>query len=264
MDFNKEEIFNIVRKILGENCNGVFVSELVIECGSNCGKSVYSDQNCSLKIEPKYDCEVINGCTRLVIVPNDRDFVIKIPIDGYYSTTYTYSDGEDYLSFDNGFEIEDYNEADSYVLVDKINSIKGRRNPNINIMRIENEKYYKSDLAKELLLPNLFVGYFNNIEIYLQKKVDTIWSNYRFNCCDTSIQALSEKLEKKYEYLFGKSFCYKLVEYYGYKRTDKLMEELFNNNLKDLHYANIGMINNRPVIFDYGGYPEQEMWIKCK
>lgn len=175
------------------------------------------------------------GATKLVIIPANYDFVIKIPFNGGWSS---YSCEYEY------FKCENYCEE-------------------------EIDIYYnaKDNGFEQFFFPLKEIEYKNNI-VYIQEKVDNVY-------CDEETKAYSNYdskqiiLDSRSKHS-GRELSYALDKLpLDWEATcldtlngDILAFEDFIRFLSeygiinDLHEGNIGYKNGHPVIFDYGGYYE--------
>lgn len=193
-------------------------------------------------------CNLYIGATKMVIVNDNCDFVIKIPFYGkqtydYDSDEYVY---EDFLHADNGYNGWDYclTETNIYNMAVKA-----------GVEEFFPETYEYQE------------GYGIFPPVYIQKKM-ILWedSEYKFKTEEEKYEALTT-----YESIFG--FCgntsnrmppyifiYICLNYYGEDKTRNLLYfiKCHNDIINDLHYNNIGVRNDgSPIIFDFSGFREK-------
>ena len=163
------------------------------------------------------------GASKMVFTNLVEDYVIKIPFVGNYSS---YAD--EYYSF--GIEDHIQKEIDDF------------------------NRFIKGSLIEDLFIPNEYVGQVGAIKIYAQEKVDTyeevgssepisdeVYTSAEDCCywdvCGDSIEAV----------------CIFYVEY-GVEEGERILSELGNLEISDIHEGNLGYKNGRLVIFDYAGF----------
>lgn len=179
------------------------------------------------------------GATKLVIVPFDRDYVIKIPFNADYE--YTRFEGMKYAS-------NNYCEVETVIY----------------------------NFAKELNYQDLFLPVecvYHTIEdkypIYIQEKVDHFYINTGEN---DKKKSYNSKALKEVDKEFGEDYfnpffgklpfdwlagCL-LILNYDFKKLRNFLYFLEKYDITDLHELNFGYtVNNTPVIIDYGGYNEE-------
>ena len=212
------------------------VSELGLYDGVNFSEDVCDEFVGQIERD---DFSYNTGISKLVLKPEGRDYVIKIP----FSTFYEEEDGE-YYSF----------------------SCYGDRK--WNACEYEEELY---NLARgydfeRFFLPVVFVGVVNDYPIYIQAKADIIYEDRdKYQKYHSSIDT-KKILKEKHIGLMSK-----LVENW-FDAVRMLCEEdefigflnflqVNNNMIEDLHEANVGFYNGMPVIVDYAGFNrEEEQW----
>ena len=186
---------------------------------------------------PEFDYET--GATKLVIVPEDREYVIKIPFSGYYD------EFGDYIPF-NGAEDDGY--GDDYCGAEQIYYSEACR------------AGYAQFFMKTICVANRY-GY----PIYIQEKVKEFckYSCMGFQRKYTSDESLktvvSNHLEIKTQLpKMWLASCLTIFEGDEQKLMD-FIKFLDDTGIKtDLHQGNLGYFKGGPVIIDYGGYHEQE------
>lgn len=251
MIYNKEAILNLCADVLGKDCDGIFIHYNRFEDGEDLPFALGECLDRFLETgETIMDCTPYAGVTKLVLVPEHGDYVIKIPITGVYCEIG--NDGSDY--YDHDFDEDEYE------------IIARSTKKNINIFE-EEENIYKeaNNKAKEILLPNIYIGDFNGIPIYIQQKITEIFS-YSPSCSTH----LSKNERMKTKEVFQKSrdlneedscidyypcdatFIYDIIKYYGEEKAVEICKLL--RKLNDLHSSNYGYVGRVPKIHDFGGY----------
>ena len=185
------------------------------------------------------DFFVTNGVSKMVIVPNELPFVIKIPFNGRY----TYGD--------NYYNEED--EDDTYFFY---------------FMMAESELSEDDYCAKELELtaeikaegfgefvPDMmYVGKCCGHNVYIQDKVKPM------NECSKTIHPTEDSLNKsrQIDAPFLDAWAALVIDTYGEDNYNKFLEWARENEpdvLSDMHTSNYGInYNGKPIIFDLSGF----------
>ncbi len=181
-------------------------------------------------IVPDYD--FLYGSTKLVIVPKDRDYVVKIPFNDNEKAVVEYPDGN--WTEDYGW---DYCEVEQ------------------EIYQIAKEHGFEQFF---LPIESLTDG-FSPYPVYIQKKVEVL------DATDKSQERYSSAEAKKKVKLFRKMMSKidinwraalldslgsmgKMKDFFYFLKKYGIYDDLFNFNL--------GYCDGKPVILDYGGYRE--------
>ena len=183
---------------------------------------------------PNFNWET--GATKLVIIPDEFDYVIKIPFNGewrcgeivpfYASQGY---DSDDYCSA----ELEYYLEA-------------------------------KEHGFEDMFLPIEQVMEIDGIPIYVQAKatiLDDEGEKVEYSSKDSRDKILDAY--RKGERFFSKlplSWTASCLDVLGdISKVREFMDFLYNTEIsRDLHRRNVGYYNKKAVIIDYGGYFEDD------
>lgn len=240
MKWNKDEVFGIVRTILGENIDGVFMSYDQVE--NNDTDLIYTDTDFTFSVEATEDIGFAAGCTRICLIPKDKDYVIKIPVTGLYGDPdmeYGYENLED-CEIISTVNLEEYNVFD------------------------KEQAIYDSLLSesKDVFLPSIFVGEYCGIPIYIQEKVAKKEANMMsFSLSEAAATSVKKVVsEHKYDEFVDKplynDFIWSMITFYGEEATGFILEDC--KNIDDLHSNNYGYLKDgRPVIFDFAGYDDK-------
>lgn len=227
MKFNKKDVMEFVRKALGDNATEVLIDRYTVdECDNPYDYTIFLDRDCeiALSFSEEEEFYIDSGCSKLVIIPKNRSYVIKIPWTGVY--TNTTEEGEDVEE-----SIFDYE---------------------LNYSPMEEEINYYNDAdeeTKQYLAENEFVGLYNNsIPIYVQEKIKHIGWGAATN---TSV---SNKFSIKVcVYSLGVKIAKMIVEQLGYNEGLRVVKEL--DDISDLHNGNYGVDKyGQFKIIDYAGY----------
>lgn len=227
MKFNKKDVMNFVREALGDNATEVLIDRYTIDENDDpCESAIFLDRDCKFPLSfcNDEDFYIDSGCSKLVIVPKNRNYVIKIPWTGVYT------------------EIDENGEYIEKCVFDY----------ELNYCPMEDEINYYNDVDEETrqyLAENEFVGLYNNsIPIYVQEKVKHIGWGAATNTSVTAkfsvktcIQRLSVKIAKM------------IIEQLGYNEGLRVVREL--DNINDLHNGNYGFDKyGQFKIIDYAGF----------
>lgn len=185
------------------------------------------------EIEKELNCNIKNGLSKLVLVFNDLDFVIKIPFIGDEGS-FVNSQQSLLNENDKDYNFYDWDYCGTEYLIYQIAKI------------FEIEKMFLETKPLDII---------NGLPVYIQEKAIVGKSQM--------IQP-SEKSKQKYSELLNKGeipyydVIQSFIEYYGDLIIDKFTKFLERVNIRDLHSGNIGVsrIDQRPVMFDYSGYYE--------
>ena len=230
MKFKVEDVMEFVRKALGDNATEVLIDRYTIDENDNPEDfTIYLDKNCQFPLSfcDDEDFYIDSGCSKLVIVPKNRNYVIKIPWTGCY--------------------IEDFDEDnDKYTY---------HYDYEITYCPMEDEKFiYDMEITedtKQFFAKNEFVGLYNgSIPIYVQEKVLVGMNNeVAKKVCSGSF---TQKMCSYCNNLSAKIIKF-IVEQVGYSRGEEIINEI--NDIDDLHSANYGFDKyGQFKVIDYAGF----------
>lgn len=241
MGYDKRLITDILIDVLGSDADGLYLYSDCIYGEANIDDE-YFYTNLDTKTIVNYDGMDYHlnwGISKLVIVPDDASFVIKIPFMGLYDYD---AKGQPYLSQE--------------VLID--------------LCQTEANLYEEADEdLQHILTPIDFVFLYNNrIPIYIQKKIfktatglfDTDLKKYVTPLHTSIVNNLIHKLypERHYKEMLLEYTAYLLPEI-GITRTKELIREI--STIDDLHNGNWGIDEDGKLqIFDYAGYDADRVW----
>lgn len=225
--------------------------------------------------------EVASGASKIVLILEDSDYVIKLPILGEKKDCVicNLNSEERDEALENGINLGcekalDYDlfgyEAGSYSYCwscpyqedkNKIVDYEGAENP-----QGESNNYCCSEeaiylLAKEYGVQEFFlktekIGEHLGIQIYKQPKVTFSGFDYSKQVSNDSKELYSEYLKSnnKNPIFCSEIFATYIIEFYGIEKSSRLFNFISEMNINDLHSDNCGFLNETPVIFDYSGY----------
>lgn len=180
--------------------------------------------------EEEHDVEFKTGVTKLVIVPNNEDFVLKIPFDG---TAYR---GKFYL-FCGAADLE---EGKDYCRAEEL--------------------HYKEAKAWDLdflFAETVQISEINGVPIYRQPKCELFEVELLSQRPTEETQTTVEKACTTYDYrCFNEDWLAEVVMRYGVEVLHNLLSFLNYEDIIDLHDNNIGFLNGKPVLFDYASFDD--------
>lgn len=207
------------------------------------------------------DWKIDSGISKLVIIFNNQDFVIKIPFCGAYEMTCDCNnsnceecDGdcdccgkaiEEWYSFygacphfDDKQLKEDWDYCD-----------------------LETAIYQKAkDMEIEFCLAETrFLGRINGHPVYTQVKADVYssnWSTYSCRHSDEQKKAMRDYCHTHKKFCFNSNWLIDLRNAYGDKVFLTFMDFIEKTGVSDLHDGNVGYIGDCPVLIDYSDYNE--------
>lgn len=247
------KVMSIVREILGDNATGVYIHHSVVT------RDLFYDQapltstlgECPFIIEDTKHFKVFYGATKLCIYPCNRKikWVIKIPITGVYNPVYEFG-----LS---GVTEEDWQYEPTFSKLEDA-GIANYDSCDEEIAIYENST---SD-AQNYMSPNILIGRYNNIPIYIQEKVYTCEAgdSYTFSTFDYKEGFLRHEIDYLYDLntnFEDDAFFYNIILRSGVQKALEVISEL--GDIDDIHQGNYGYnYEGKPVIFDYAGYFTRE------
>lgn len=191
---------------------------------------------------------VDSGMTKIVLIPNDKDYVIKIPITKIGDYEYYVNEEEEWAK--GKFIVRDNILGDYCSIEEKL------------FNSFDNE-------IKEIFAETRFITKVNNLPIYIQEKIKISYGK-KINQFDP-VHYLSDRksdmdihyelnsIDKYNAYYneFQEDFSYDILVNYGFEFLIKLLQTIDSKGIMDLHSGNYGYNGNyKPMIFDYSGYGE--------
>lgn len=189
---------------------------------------------------------IASGLTKIVLIPDDKDYVIKIPITKTGAHVYYENKKGNWVK---GKLIIDNNNLGDYCSIE--------------------EKLFNSfeDDIKKIFAETRFITKVNDLPIYIQekvtvpycKKIDQFDPNHypSDRKSDMDIHYELNAISKYCEYNeFQEDYCYDILVNYGFDFLVKLLQTIDYAGISDLHYGNYGYKNYKPMIYDYSGYGE--------
>lgn len=250
MTYTRDLVMSIVEEMLGPRPTGIYVPHDEYEFGGSDDPSMsrIEDYEDRWGIYDTEDYIVRRGASKVVIIPLKEDFVIKLGITGTY-----YSESEC-----------DYYNCEYPCFPEKAT---------FNILFKENRLYNKmSDLLKRIVKPNIYIGSYNGIPIFIQERIANIWDHikskydHKFRRAEDSKRNAVKSIQsascrENDAPLLDDSFVNLIYDWLGEEDTMSLFLELKNSGIYDLNYENYGLdYAGRPCLFDIGGFDELEFF----
>ncbi len=239
MKYSKERVMEIVEQMLGDNAKGIYVCDDVVNRDENVDTSIlYSNCSTVQEIIPTNSIDVQCGLTKIVLIPNNENFVIKIPYTDIYS-----QDSNNSTIFQTSKFPLDYCEKEL------CKYLSAQRKVASHLAEIQ------------------FVDFYYTIPIYVQQKIP--YNAYQFYKCtnDLSLNVYNKNiftyLESKLleDNVFGFSSYAKMafLKIYGVIGAIDIIESL-EEYAGDIHAGNYGFNSEgKPIVFDYAGYEPSEV-----
>lgn len=179
------------------------------------------------------------GATKLVFIPPEYDFVIKIPFKGVYET----------------------NEEDDYEFIEFQNAVYPISMTWGNDYCRSEAEYYQ--YAKDLKVDKLFCAtyyytYLNHIPIYISKKANDIGKVLNFYLSIEEFEKIDNIVKETHLYnVFNYSFFSRALHFVSIEYLKNFFYFLEECDLHDFTSDNYGVLDNGcPVILDYSDYRE--------
>ena len=215
------------------------------------GKIYYNENR--LDYNPPDNYEIRSGASKLVLISDDEDYVIKIPFAGYTYSAYRDSDNSEEESDDDDNDNDNSNDE----LEDYFEEFHGATEDNENCW----DYCYKEELIgfaaeqsnyEKIFIPTLYIDELNNNRIYVQKKINT--PNVIKYPSRESRQIYDDKYSD--ENYIGNELGGLFIDIYGEEEANNIMKFIRDNGVGDLHRGNYYVDIDKIIIFDYAGYNE--------
>lgn len=274
----REDVYSILTEVLGEDATGIYIP--VVDSHRE-AYSTITETGYGREIEETDDVTIQYGASRFVIIPCDLPYVIKLSITALYDTQVTMRreplDDEEKAVTDH-FWLTEYN---SLVETGAINDegweeisrrfLCYKQHTDYDLMEYENELCYEAETdypeCADMLLENTWVGEYNGIPVWIQRKVEGTQSEIgNYSQFLSASQEEKEVVYKSYDILWSgdldNDFILAILRKYGPDVTEEAMRMMNALGLSDLHSSNVGYLRDgSPVLLDYGGYSDHELWI---
>lgn len=201
---------------------------------------------------------VMSGATKVVLINDNYDYVIKIPLRGnkdYYSKCEH--------SWRCPPEIERPNECWSCKFIHndlKRNLYTGAINDKevswdycASEVMVYNQA--KKNQLENFFLETLQIGEYGTTPIYLQKRATEIgFDNCEFEPSKESRESFLSIQSSRNQIPISSFFGACLIENHGKNECEKLFKFLKDESINDLHETNVGFLNEHPVLVDFSGF----------
>lgn len=200
-------------------------------------------------IDEKKEFNFDSGATKLILIPNDKDYVIKIPFNGHRCTNCEYC-----TVCENPCECNEY-ECPIY----PFEYAGGKFND--NYCEKEREIYDRIEEEypefKDFFLPLVLAGEIKHYPIYVQQKAEVL-AETSDEICSVSEKSRSIVSSKDVKFcsapLIWLAKCLENLNF-DIEKYNKFIEMLHDLHVVgDLHRGNVGYYNNHAIILDYAGY----------
>lgn len=225
--------------------------------------SEFSEECCNDLLDAlrgvKWDYDWEYGATKIVIMPKNMDFVVKIPFLGHVieeepdvdcsECPYRDENGCDSCCYDSEWVFREFCLAGD--IFDEWDYCKAEKD------RYNHAKEF--GLEKALAETQLWFVV-NNYPIYIQPKCSIFSQGGRSKTDLTEItdekrKTIRSKCDEQDVHCFNVTWLCDLLEYFGDVYFEQFLSFLKENNYnRDLHSSNIGYLNGKPVLVDYSGF----------
>ena len=246
MIYDKNEIMEIVREVLGDDANGVYINEEVINREIDADDaSLYSSLDTPFEIAPTEKYNVYSGLTKICIVPKKKtSWVIKIPITDIYAEKW--AEGEE--------DFSDY-DSENFLGYKRVGeAISNLCDKEVSIYEDASES------LKEVLSEINYIGNYNNIPIYIQERVKTIAAVAQDKDKHFILGRVNNFISNEIDRIsdiscdFSNDFILNIILKIGFLNTIEVFEDI-SNEINDIHDWNYGYdYNGNGKLFDYSGY----------
>lgn len=192
------------------------------------------------------------GASKLVIIPDETDFVIKIPFTGAYAEAGEYYDDEEgeWIKSEDDRQYEDFYGASD--------------DSGCNYCAAECEIYNEAKKKgfEQLLLKIEKVGEYNGMSVYIQPKAKSFaytgnTEKYSSNKSKEIVREERNRVGNTYGisiHSFPTNWAASCLDILGSLDELNRFFIFLNENSGDLHSNNIGYYNGKPCIIDYAGF----------
>lgn len=222
------------------------VEAFCIENGFNWQEQIYSDSRGYLDIT---DCEIQYGASKIVLIPEGWNWVIKIPVIGYNDYTCSGYNSYDNYSYSGENWYEDYEEALSREL-----ESNGYKFPIYDYCAAECALGYEAEKAGlgNIFVPTYYVGTYHDIPYYIQPRIENMRKDV---FSEPNSQIRYRELNAHHYREFNDRFGGALFEQYGEEGVKSILNFLYVWGIGDLtSFSNYAVVNEKIVFFDYSGF----------
>lgn len=188
------------------------------------------------RMDSTFDFDYTSGISKLVIIPDNEDIVIKIPLCGqtneYYDPDNEDSDESPIWYFSEAGGCWDY-------------------------CSLEEENYHRAKKrgVDKFFAETEWIGFVKGHPIYIQKRVAEVFELHRDSSSYKNRQGTREKCKNLGVNCFHSCWLSDFLSYYTEQDLFNLDMFLCDCGIGDLHGGNLGyMKDGRPIIFDYSDF----------
>lgn len=244
----KAKVWQICRNVFGKNAEGIYGESSSMDYGDEYEVEFITNLNEGL-VSDRTDTIYAWGASKLVLIPSNENFVIKVDIDGICQ----------YDEDDDKFNLTDLVNEHDRALPEEV--------------RLYNKA--SSELKQVLVPVHYLFDYNRKIPVYVQEKYNMSigdafeYEEYNdpFYDSDDNKTAIPKSLNNKLETL--SDICYlrrhqyliydKWIKRFGFSTSVKIAKEL--QFYSDLHNGNIAFMKDGSIkICDYAGYNHDSHW----
>ena len=231
-----KEIFDIL-KITGIDADANTFTSEDIENNAFWAFAEYLEKN-----GYNFDYNIYHGATKAVIVPNNEDFVIKIPFAGY-------------VDYDN--QSCDYDEdTNTWIYNDEYDPFVPLKYDYCRLEK-ENYEYARENDVEDYFAKIVLIDFIDGFAIYVQEKVESFYSSKSRTHYS---EAERKELTKSYKYedleRIPPDWALDFIHTYGEEEFINFLNFTIDYHINDLHGENVAYRNGKPILCDYSGFWE--------
>ena len=193
------------------------------------------------------------GVTKVVVIPNDSNFVLKTPLNGCYREVEV---DPDYEEDDDKYIFNDYREDFEPYMGAELPHISTPENWNYCALEVEVYEKAKEEGLADMFAETSYFGTHNGRKFYTAEKCTPYSDEVRTPSEYSVNYTRSMRAEKREWARMCTDITALFVDDYGEERTAALLAFLEENSIDDLHSGNvmISLATNKIVLSDYSGF----------
>lgn len=180
-------------------------------------------------LENEHGIEFETGVTKLVVIPENENFVLKIPFDG--------------TGYQEGFRFF-YGAQDGDA---------GRDYCKAEALFYEEAKKWGLEF---LFAETIQIAEAWGVPIYRQPRCDIFEFEFLHETTKETLTAVEEACDTCDYNCFNEDWLVEVVLQYGEDVLHDLLSFLRHEHITDLHDKNIGFLNGKPILFDYASFDD--------
>lgn len=197
-----------------------------------------------------------SGATKLVIIPNEENYVIKIPFEGSDECSCDCSAVCECCDcsvcmYSNRWDCSQIQSASrsSYSGAPTANGWDYCAAELLNYEAAEDEDLADCFAKVELICT------IHSHPIYKQEKAELYSDhNHKYEEGDERTSSTREYCNRNNIHIFNLIWQSDFIDYFGFEKFNAFMDFINNSSINDLHCGNVGYIGDRPVLIDYSGF----------